>query len=191
MWRWSRVNANGHSSISLSSQGKWWLLWASWAPQYLITVTSPQRHGVSNRQQFNWLVKKVLLDNNLTHWGRATHICVGKLTIIGSDNGLSPGRRQAIIWTIAGILLIGTLGTNFSAIVIEIRPFSFKKMHLKMSSGKWRPFCLNVLSNTKTPNYWPFVTGIHRWTMDSRNKEPVMRLVFPCHGFIMSPNRLG
>ena len=33
----------------------------------------------------------------LTHWGRATHICVGNLTIIGSDNGLSPGRRQAII----------------------------------------------------------------------------------------------
>ena len=43
----------------------------------------------------------------LTHWGRVTHICVSKLTIIGSDNGLSPGRRQAIIWTNAGILLIG------------------------------------------------------------------------------------
>ena len=80
----------------------------------------------------------------LTHWGRATHICVGKLTIIGSDNGLSPGRRQAIIWTNAGILLIGPLGTNFSEIVIEIRSFSFKKMHLKMSSGKWRPFCLGL-----------------------------------------------
>ena len=33
----------------------------------------------------------------LTHWGRVTHICVSKLTIIGSYNGLSPGRRQAII----------------------------------------------------------------------------------------------
>ena len=33
----------------------------------------------------------------LTHGGRVTHICVSKLTIIGSDNGLSPGRRQAII----------------------------------------------------------------------------------------------
>ena len=44
--------------------------------------------------------------NQLTHWGRVTHICVGKLTIIGPDNGLSPGRRQAIIWTYAGILLI-------------------------------------------------------------------------------------
>ena len=76
-----------------------------------------------------------------------THICVSKLTIIGSDNGLSPARRQAIIWTKAGILLIRTLGTNFSEILSEIRTFSFKKMHLKMSSAKWRPFCLgfNVL----------------------------------------------
>ena len=84
----------------------------------------------------------------LTHWGRVTHICVSKQTIIGSDNGLSPGWRQAIIWTNAGILLIGTLGTNFSQILIEIRIFSFKKMGLKVSSAKWRPFCLglNVLS---------------------------------------------
>ena len=44
--------------------------------------------------------------SRLTHWGRVTHICVSKLRIIGSDNGLSPGRRQAIIWTNAGILLI-------------------------------------------------------------------------------------
>ena len=76
----------------------------------------------------------------LTHWGRATHICVGKLTTIGSDNGLSPGRRQAIIWTNTGILLIGPLGTHFSEILIGIQTFSIKKMHLKMSSAKWRPF---------------------------------------------------
>ena len=78
-----------------------------------------------------------------------THICVGKLIIIGSDNGLSPGRRQAIIWTNAGILLIWPLGTNFNEILIDIYIFSFKKMYLKMSSAKWRPFCLglNVLSS--------------------------------------------
>ena len=63
----------------------------------------------------------------LTHWGRVMHICVSELTIIGSDNGLSPGRRQAIIWTIAGILWIGPLGTNFSEILIEIYTFSFRK----------------------------------------------------------------
>ena len=77
-----------------------------------------------------------------------TYICVGKLTIIGSDNGLAPGRHQAIIWTNAGILLIEPLGANFSEILIGIQIFSFKKMRLKMSSAKWLPFCLglNVLS---------------------------------------------
>ena len=80
----------------------------------------------------------------LTHWDRVTHICVSKLTIIGSDNGLLPGWRQAIIWTHSGILLFGPLGTNFSEILIGIQIFSFKKMHLKMSSAKSRPFCLGL-----------------------------------------------
>ena len=66
----------------------------------------------------------------LNHWGREMHICVGKLTIIASDNGLLPGQRQAIIWTNAGKLLIEPLGTNFNEILIEIHNFSFKKMHL-------------------------------------------------------------
>ena len=81
------------------------------------------------------------------HWVRVTHICVSKLTMIGSDNGLSPGRRQVVIWSNAGILLIETLETYFREILIKIYTFSFKKMHLKMSSGKWRSFCLclNVL----------------------------------------------
>ena len=97
---------------------------------------------------------------DLTHWGRVTHICVSKLTIIGSDNDLSPGLRQAIIWTNAGLLLIGPLGTNFSEILIEIIALSFKKMHLKMSSAKWRPFCLglNVLINRM---YFTFPYTMH------------------------------
>ena len=83
------------------------------------------------------------------------HIYVGKLTNIGSDNGLSPGRRQAIIWTNTGILLIGTLETNFSDFLIVIHTFSFNKMHLKMSSAKWRPFCLglNVLKGNSLLGY--------------------------------------
>ena len=80
----------------------------------------------------------------LTNWGWVTHICVSELTIIGSDNGLSPGRRQAIIWNNAGLLLIESLGTNFSEISTGIQTFSFKKMHLNMSSAKWRPFCLSL-----------------------------------------------
>ena len=80
----------------------------------------------------------------LTHCGRVTNICLLELTIIGSDNGLSPHRRQAIIWTNVGILLIGPLRTNFSETLIAIHIFSFKKMHLKMSSDKWRPFFLGL-----------------------------------------------
>ena len=99
------------------------------------------------------------------HWGRVTQICVGNLTIIGSDNGVSLGRRQAIIWTNAGILLIGSLGTNFSEICIEVQAFSFKERHLKMSSAKWRPFChgLNVLISL------PWVTSFlvpQAWLLD-------------------------
>ena len=80
----------------------------------------------------------------LTHRGRVMQIYVSKQTSIDSDNGLSPGRRQAIIWTNAGLLLIEPLGTNFSEIYIEIHIHSFKKMHLKMSSGIWRPSCLGL-----------------------------------------------
>ena len=78
----------------------------------------------------------------LTHWGRVTNINVSKLTIIGSDNGLVPTRQQVIIWTNARILSTWSSGTNFSEISIKIHTFSFKKMHLTMSSAKWRPFCL-------------------------------------------------
>ena len=56
--------------------------------------------------------------------------------IIGLGNGLLPVRHQAITWFNAGLLSIGHLGTNFSEIWIWILTFSFKKMHLKMSSAK-------------------------------------------------------
>ena len=72
------------------------------------------------------------------------HIWIGNLTTIDSDNGLSPGRRQAIIWTNAGMLLIGLLWTNFTETLIEIPTFSFNKMRLKVSSAKRRPFCLDL-----------------------------------------------
>ena len=116
---------------------------------------------------------------SLTHWGRVTHICVNKLTIIGSDNGLSPGRRQAINWTNAGILLIGPLGTNFSEILIEIKTFSFKKMHLKMS-GKWRPSCLglNVLRDEgiKPMNY-QYTMQQNIWLGDGKGMLEIHKLL--------------
>ena len=85
-----------------------------------------------------------------THWGRVTHICVSELAIIGSDNGLLPGRRQAVVWNNAGLLWIEPLGTNFSEISIRIQTFSFKKNALEhviceMTSILSQPQCVKLL----------------------------------------------
>ena len=107
--------------------------------------------------------EQIVVSEQLTHWGRVMHIC------------------RAIIWTNAGILLIGILGTNVSEIWREIRIFSFKKMYLKTLSVKWWPFCLSLnalnkpnlifpwwlwpstdtMSQPTMMHYWPFVRGIH------------------------------
>ena len=126
-------------------------------------------------------------------WGRVTHICIGNLTIIGSDNGLSPAHPQAIIWTNAGILIIGPLDTNFCEILIEILTFLFKKMHLKMLSAKWRSFCLdfNVLRfwnpeagfctpawgdwHTLHQGAWSCRKVRHRRHHDQRHSSPAQR----------------
>ena len=91
--------------------------------------------------------------NVLTHWGRVTHICVGNLAIIVSDNGLSPGRRQAIIWTNAGILLIGPLGTNLWNFNQNSCYHSRKclwKYHLENDSHLSRPQCVNISVDQST-----------------------------------------
>ena len=106
----------------------------------LLRFTVPTWHILTS----NVIDSMMLAHKLLTHWGRVTHTCVSELTTIGSDNGLSPGRRQAIIWNNAGLLLIEPLRTNFNEISIGILTFSFKKMHLNMSSAKRRPFCLGL-----------------------------------------------
>ena len=53
------------------------------------------------------------------------------------------GRRQAIIWTNAGILLIGPLVTNFDEVLIEIYTFLFTKIVVcEMVSILSRPHCV-------------------------------------------------
>ena len=131
--------------IGICKVPHWYILalWKSEETQFdLLGEVSWSEIGIGIMGGF--LYDSSLASGSLTHWGQVTHICIGKLSIIGSDKGLSPGRRQAIIWTNAGILLIGTLGTNFSEILIEIHTFSYRETHLKMSSWKWRPFCLGL-----------------------------------------------
>ena len=118
------------------------------AQELCLSCTKPSIYGILNLyDRITFCTCQTILELKwlaLTHWGRVTHKCVSKLTIIGSDNGLSPGRHQAIIWTNTGILLIGPLGTNNSEIVIVIYTFSFEKIDLKMLFGKGRPSCLGL-----------------------------------------------
>ena len=144
-------NGNYHSQ-NIKAEIKW--------PPYFSTSFSCMiivAHAFGFKFQWN-----VVPEVQLTHWGRVTHICVSDLTSIGSDNGLSPGRRQAIIRTNAGILLIRPLGTNFSEFLVEI--LIFKKMRLKVSSAKRRPFCLGL--NELTAKHQRMY--VHRWGLNQR-----------------------
>ena len=122
--------------VQVTSSQPWFRLW--------LGVEQAISHYLNQLQYNLWWHMASPGHGVLTHWGRVTHICVSDLTNIGSDNGLSPARRQAIIWTNAGILLTGHIWTKFSEILIKIHTSSFKKMHLKMSSGKWRLFRLGL-----------------------------------------------
>ena len=77
----------------------------------------------------------------LTHWGRMTHICVSKLTITGSDSGLSPGRRQAIIvnWTLRKKLQRNVNRNSY----IFIQENAFEGVVCEMASILSRPQCVN------------------------------------------------
>ena len=86
----------------------------------------------------------------LTHWGRVKHICVGNLTTIVSDHGLSPwsAPRHHLnqCWNIANWTLRDQIKLNYY--YYEIHTFSSMKMHSKRSSGKWWPrLGLNVLTH--------------------------------------------
>ena len=134
----------------------------------------------------HWLFHHHIMMKHLTHWGWVTHICVDKLIIIASDNGLSPDQCQAIIWTNAGLLSIGSLRTYFNENLIKIQQFSLMKMHVKMSSAKWRPYCpgLNVL-------LWSLVTyaSVKLETIDrimalfwTDEKPPPAPILAQCYG---------
>ena len=128
----------------------------------------------------SFVVSSVSIDctTPLTHWGRVTHTCVCKLTTIGSDNGLSPGRRQAIIWSNAGILLIGSLGTNLcnrnSGIFWEMVVFFSRPQSA-------RPFAGSLM----TKHSLKYMRGIRWWVAHvytqhgcNANTNCVMRFFF-------------
>ena len=101
-------------------------------------------HWLSPYPELSWKFIKIfdwwcqhyhsLVGDELTHWGRVRHLCVGNL-IIGWDNGMSPGRHRAIFWSNTGILLFRPFETNFSEILIAIHTFSLKKCSWKYQNG--------------------------------------------------------
>ena len=79
-----------------------------------------------------------------------THIFVNKLTTSGSVNGFAPERRQTILWTNDGILLIGPLETNLSEIFyrnsnIFIQENALENVVCEMASILSRPQCVKEI----------------------------------------------
>ena len=101
-----------------------------------------------------WTVQLFKLRNGWVISYRASW--VKHLSIHANVNSLRPSdayyfRRWLIAWTGPSHypnhcwnIVNWTLKINFSEIVIKIHTFSFKKIHLKVSSGKWRPLCLDL-----------------------------------------------
>ena len=85
-----------------------------------------------------------IVESYLTHWGWVMHILISKLTIISLDNGLSPGRRQAIIWTNVGILLIGPFQWNLNQnLYIFIQENAFENVIRKLRAILYQLQCVN------------------------------------------------
>ena len=85
----------------------------------------------------------------LTHWSRVTHICVSKLTNIGSDNGLPPSRRQAIISTKCWYIVNWSLGNKFQWNLnqnqyIFIQENAFESVVCEMAAILSQPQCVKL-----------------------------------------------
>ena len=133
------------------------ITWPSWINLWWPGVTN-MCHGKQISFPWGWIYSLKIHLCSLTHWGWVMHICISKPTIIGSDNGLSPFRCQAITWTNDDLLSIGLWGTKFKEIFIKIKPFSLKNCISKCHLPKLRPSCRGLIwvdSPRKKNHLWP------------------------------------
>ena len=83
----------------------------------------------------------------LTHWGRVTHICVGKLTIIGSDNGVAwtaPSHYLNQCWIIVNWTLRNKLQWNLNRNShIFIQENAFESVVCETAAILSQPQCVN------------------------------------------------
>ena len=133
---------------------------------------------------------------SLTHWDMMTHICLGNLTIIGSDKGLSPGRPEAINWTNDGLLLIRPLVTNFSEILIFFLHFHSRKCILRYRlendshfisrsqcvnarRSTWRVFCFKSVSCSLEIKWFHYSHPLSKLWPNWFNSHLFTRLFWP------------
>ena len=102
------------------------------------------------------------------------HVCVSKQIIIGSHNGW-PVQSHYLnqCWNLVSGTIRNTLQLNRNRISYII---SFKKMHLKQSSGKWRPFCLGL--NVLTLQLYPVYINVYH---GSKEISFFCRLIIFCY----------
>ena len=74
-------------------------------------------------------------DAFVCHWSGSSLVQVMACRLFGA---------KPFTWTNGAILSIGHLGTNFGEFYLKFKHFRWIKMHSKMSSAKWRPFCLGL-----------------------------------------------
>ena len=96
------------------------------------------------------------LQQNTTKRGGVTHIRVSTLTIMGSDNGLSPGCHQAIIWTkcrnIVNWILRNKLQWNvYRNLYICVQENAFEIVVMKLTAILSRPQCVNTHNSWDVP----------------------------------------
>ena len=108
----------------------------------------------------------------------------GMNPIIVSNNGLSPGRHQTIIWINSGPLLIGPLHTFQWK--LKKNTIFIQKTNLKLSSTKYRSFCasLNALMKKSDLQCW-------RWMKKSAScrspTEAILTRLVPRSAMVTHP----
>ena len=119
----------------------------------LVFVRGIQRKRASNAENVSIWWRH----HDLTHWRRVTHICVSKLTIIGSDNGLSPGRHQTIIWTSSNLRnkLQWSIKRNSYIFILEN---GFENVVCEMAAILSRTQCVNSLPSGRWDNIFKRVS---------------------------------
>ena len=108
----------------------------------------------------------------MSHSGRLTHICVSKLTLIGSDKAWHLVGTKPLSELMLGYCWLDPQEQN-SAKFNQNSYIIIKKIHLKMSSWYWWPFCLglNVI--------FVFMTSLMVYVIRSPNRPKIWTAIIP------------